>query len=83
MALNKYGIPPQAANSGLDGLGIPMPQYVALADVAFGGGRDPVVLPHALPSASAYFPTQYFNGMLGLPPSIHVLYDQKRNGIAF
>lgn len=61
-------------------LGNPMPQYIPLADVSFGPMQ--IVLPHQLPPSDMVFPNPSWNGMLNIP-SVHVLYDEKRNGIAF
>lgn len=78
MALNKTGAQP--TDPGMQfSLGNPRPQYIPLADVAFGPLQP--VLPHALPPTSMVFPNITYNQMAF--PGVHVLYDAKRNGVAF
>ena len=53
----------------------PLPQYVPLADVAFGSAEP--VLPHALPPNSQVFPNPSFNKMLNIP-GVETVYDFNR-----
>lgn len=58
----------------------PLPQYVALADVAFGPLE--IVLPHQLPPSSMEFPNAMANKMLNIP-SVNAIYDTGRTGRIF
>lgn len=58
----------------------PLPQYVPLADVAFGPYNP--VLPHQLPPTSMQFPNAMSNKMLNIP-SVTAIYDTGRTGRIF
>ena len=58
----------------------PRPQYVPLADVAFGGNG--IVTPSPLPPVAAVFPNASFNKMLNIP-STQAVYDTGRTGRIF
>ncbi len=81
MGIKQYGDSVTLAPNTLSFFGDPAPTYVPLADVAFGNPLDYVILPHALPPQSMVFPNLAW-GMMQWP-SAHVIFDEKRNGVAF
>lgn len=78
MPLNKYNA--NVTDPGTAAFfGDPSPPFVPLSDVRFGAPG--VVMPQALPAQNQVFPNLAFS--IQNFPSPHVIYDNKRNGVAF